>query len=230
MTQAPWIRAVSLSCLLSCSADTEKSQTDQTDVFNADTPTDTGTAPAEDSGTPDDTGEHHHADTGTQSDTGTEDGPEIEIDGVYEGELYVTLAADPLGTGVTIEETCTGTVLVNVMQVGDPPIYGDGECHIPEDGILALLVGSTGPFVGRTSGTISEEGTPSGTIILELPGGVEELHVDWTGRFEEVYGTPQLTGEYAGLVEDLVMDMETGPLTFDVTYSGHFEMVQTRTP
>ena len=128
MTQHFLLLGLGLSLTLGCSASDDKVPAEQPDVFNANTPTDTGSSPSTDAdtGTDDgtDTGEETVADTGT--DTGTEELPELAIDGVYEGEISVTLVADPLGTGVMIEETCTGTVVVNVMKVGDPPIYGSG--------------------------------------------------------------------------------------------------------
>ena len=80
------------------------------------------------------------------------------------------------------------------------------------------------------SGTIAEDDTATGTILIEIADIDEGIAVDWNADFEAVDGTLQLSGEYEGLLEEVTVEMETGTLVFDVAYSGGFEMTQTRVP
>lgn len=237
MSQSPLILVFGLSfTLLACSDPVDKAEA-QPDDFVAGTPSDDDGSGGDDTGTGTDTDTDTRTDTGTdtdsgeaETDSGDTDTPPVDIDGVYEGTISVHLAADPLGTGVMMEETCTGSILANVMQVGEPPIYGSGGCSISEGGLMAALIGTAGPFDGRLTGTIAEDGTPSGAIIIEIIGVAGGVEVDWTGSFEDRDGTLLLTGESEGLLEALTVDMDPGTLVFDVTYSGGFELEQIRTP
>ncbi len=213
--------------LHACSDSSEKTE-DTPDNFEAAGHTEVDDDPPEIS----DTADEDNSDENTEGeDTATEeeDAP-LAIDGVYEGTITVNLTADPLGTGVMMEEACTGHLLANVMQVGEPPIYGTGECSIAEDSIMATLMGTAGPFGGGLSGRFDEDGAPTGIISIEIVGFDDGVEVDWTGRFEGTDGSVTLVGEAEGLLEDLTVEMEVGTLVFDVSYSGGFELAQVRTP
>ena len=220
---------LSLPLVLSCGASADKPE-DEVPAFNADVFTDTGAPQPADTGTsePTDTGTEDATDTGTESEV--EDPPPLLIDGAWEGALSVTFLTDPLGSGELLEATCTGPMTADVVREEEPQISGTGECSIPADSVLAALIGSYGPFPGRTTGSVAEDESALGVIVIEIPGFESDILVDWTALFTEIDDTLYFSGEYGGTMEDLTVDLITGELVFDVTYSGTFELEQIPTP
>jgi hypothetical protein len=198
----------------------DPADTDTADPTDTDTDTDTAD--------PTDTGGEEGGDSGT--DSGIEDPSPLPIDGAWEGSLTVTFLTDPLGTGALLEATCTGPMVANVARDEEPQIHGSGECSIPADSALATLLGSYGPFPGRTSGSVAEDESALGVIVLEIPGVEHDILVDWTGLFKETDGTLNLNGEASGTIEDLAYLLGPAEMVFDVTYTGTFELEQIPTP
>jgi hypothetical protein len=229
MMNPPLNIALLVSLALGCSTPKEPAETQEPVSFNANTSTDNAT----DTGT--DTSDDDHADTGeatggdTGGDTATDDPSPPIIDGDWEGSLTVNFETDPLGTGEMIEATCTGPMVVHIVRDDTPSILGSGECSFEVDSPLALLLGTEGPFPGRTSGSISEDDSAEGVIVLELPEFESDMTVDWTGQFNDIDGVVHFLGEYGDTLTDLTAVVGSTVLVFDVTYSGTFDMVRVPT-